>query len=80
VYATNAARPTFTFNGNYTGSGLGDFLLGYINNTSTSQQQVDTIEQRMYNGYFQGDWKAANTLPLNFGLRYELADPVCRGA
>jgi len=75
VYATNAARPTFTFNGTYTGIGLGDFLLGYINNTSTSHQQVDTIEQRIYNGYFQDDWKAANTLTLNFGLRYELPTP-----
>ena len=75
VYATNSARPTFNFNGTYTGFGLGDFLLGYINNTATSEQQIDTIQQRVYNGYFQDDWKATNRLTLNFGLRYELPTP-----
>ena len=75
VYATNAARPTFNFNGTYTGNALGDFLLGYINNTSTSEQQVDTIQQRVYNGYVQDDWKATRTLTLNIGVRYELPTP-----
>jgi hypothetical protein len=75
VYATNSARPNFTFNGTYTGNGLGDFLLGYINNTGTSQQQVDTIEQRVYDAYIQDDWKASSKLTLNFGLRYELPTP-----
>ena len=49
-YATNSARPNFTFNGTYTGVGPGDFLLGYINTVSTSQQQLDTIQQYIYNG------------------------------
>lgn len=75
VYATNAARPGFTFNGTYTGSGLGDFLLGQVFTSSTSQQQVDTIEQRVYNGYVQDDWKATNRLTLNLGMRYELPTP-----
>ena len=75
VYATNSARPTFNFNGVYTGFGLGDFLLGYINNTATSEQQIDTIEQRVYNGYVQDDWKATSTLTVNIGLRYELPTP-----
>jgi len=73
--ATNAARPSFSFNGSYTGSGLGDFLLGYVYNTSTSQQQLDTILQYVYNGYAQDDWKINQKLTLNFGLRYELPMP-----
>ncbi|MEO7144996.1 MAG: TonB-dependent receptor, partial [Bryobacteraceae bacterium] len=75
VYATNTARPTYTFNGTYTGSGVGDFLLGDVYTAATSQQQIDTIQQYIYSGYAQDDWKATNKLTVNFGLRYELPMP-----
>ncbi len=75
VYATNSARPTFTFNGSYTGVGLGDFLLGYVQNSGTSQQQIDTIKQGVYQAYVQDDWKISKKLTLNIGLRYELPTP-----
>ena len=75
VYATNSARPAFNFNGTYTGAGLGDFLLGYVYSSSTSQQQVDTIRQGVYQAYVQDDWKISKKLTLNAGLRYELPTP-----
>ena len=46
VYATNSARPNFTFNGTYTGNALADFMLGYINTTGTSQQNCFTCTRR----------------------------------
>ncbi len=75
AYATNAARPPFVFNGTYTGSGIADFLLGYVYSVSTSQQQLDTLQQYVYNAYVQDDWKVTNKLTLNFGMRYELPTP-----
>ncbi|MBI4909195.1 MAG: TonB-dependent receptor [Acidobacteria bacterium] len=75
AYATNSARPNFNFNSTYTGVGLGDFLLGFINTTAISQQQLDTLRQNIYNGYVQDDWKVSTKLTLNFGLRYELPTP-----
>jgi hypothetical protein len=75
VYATNSATPTFAFNGTYSGIGVGDFLLGDVQNLATSQQQLDTIEQKVINGYAQDDWKATRKLTLNLGVRYELTTP-----
>jgi hypothetical protein len=74
-HTTNSARPNFTFNGTYTGSGLGDFLLGDVYSTSTSALQLITIIQYIYNGYVQDDWKISNKVTLNVGLRYELPMP-----
>ncbi|MDQ2947122.1 MAG: TonB-dependent receptor, partial [Acidobacteriota bacterium] len=75
AYATNNARPLFAFNGTYTGNALGDFLLGYVFNANTSQQQLDTIIQHIYQGYIQDDWKVTPKLTLNAGMRYELPAP-----
>ena len=75
AYSTNSARPAITFNGAYTGIGLADFLLGYVQNTLTSQQQLNTQQQRVYHTYVQDDWKATKKLTLNIGLRYEVTTP-----
>jgi hypothetical protein len=74
-HTTNSARPNFTFNGTYTGSGLGDFLLGDVYSAATSQLQLITLLQYTYAGYAQDDWKVSNAVTLNFGVRYELPMP-----
>jgi hypothetical protein len=68
-----AVRGQMTFDGNRTGIGLGDFLLGY-----PQQQQLtnlDIVDQRirMYSAFFQDDWKFTPKLTVNLGLRYDYA-------
>ncbi len=83
-YATNAARPTFNFNGVYTqnpqgragtGHAYADFLLGLTNTSTVATPTINEIRQRIFQGYLQNDWKATARLTLNAGVRYELARP-----
>src|SRR5262249_8066337 len=57
------------------GVGLADFMLGYIQNANTSQQQLDTIRQNVYQAYVQDDWKVSARLTLNVGVRFEYSTP-----
>ncbi len=62
----------FTFNGQYTGSGFADFLLGYANSyNETAVQDSGHWADNSIAGYFQDNWRASNHLTLNLGLRWE---------
>ncbi|HEX6896834.1 MAG TPA: carboxypeptidase regulatory-like domain-containing protein, partial [Bryobacteraceae bacterium] len=68
----NLARGLYTFNGAYTGSALGDFLLGY-----PSQAQVgigagsENARTSWAHLYVQDGWRVTSGLKLDVGLRYE---------
>src|SRR6185436_14896574 len=58
------------------GSGMGDFLLGYVSGFQLSN--VHVVEQRHWAtmGFGQDDWKASDKLTVNLGLRYDFITPA----
>jgi outer membrane receptor protein involved in Fe transport len=66
-------RGTLNFDGNRTGIGLADFLLGYPSGAQLANPQVVDSRMKMYSGFLQDDWKATPRLTLNLGLRYDYA-------
>jgi hypothetical protein len=62
----------FNFNGNYTGSDFGDFLLGLGN----SYNELGVQDHGFWNNvspaaYFQDNWRVNKRLTLNLGLRWD---------
>jgi hypothetical protein len=68
----NDARGVYTFNGQYSGNPLADFLLGY-----PSQAQVgigegaENAQTNWAHLYIQDGWQARRNLKIDVGLRYE---------
>jgi hypothetical protein len=75
VTVAQQARGIFMFNGRFTGSSLGDFLLGMTSSRQLSTTQRGNLRERDYMAYVQDDWRVTPGLTLNLGLRYELASP-----
>jgi hypothetical protein len=76
---TNGApntRGVFGFNGRFTNSSVGDFLLGWTNQVQFSTFQRADLRERDYMFYLQDDWKLSPRLTLNAGVRYELSSPM----
>ena len=67
-------RPTngqFTFNGQTTGLGLADFMLGRVSNFVQGNPVYDFDENDYVGAYVQDEWKIRPNLTLNVGLRWE---------
>jgi hypothetical protein len=66
------ATGVFTFNGNITGHGMADFLLGKPITWSQGNVQSYLYNRQEYFGaYAQDSWKATQRLTVNYGLRWE---------
>lgn len=67
---------TFYFAGLYTGSALGDFLLGQPQETSIdSSASKSYLRENVWDAYATDDWRVRPYLTLNYGLRYEFFAP-----
>jgi hypothetical protein len=72
-HGSAAARGSFYFNGQYTGNGFADYLLGYTQSSSLNDPLTTFGEDRApYLGLYAEDhWKVRRNLTLDLGVRYE---------
>ena len=68
---------SFSFDDRYTGSPVGDYLLGHFNNaTAQIGLGVGLWRSKSLNFFVADDWKVTSRLTLNLGLRYEYDSPM----
>ncbi|MGH9631189.1 MAG: carboxypeptidase regulatory-like domain-containing protein, partial [Bryobacteraceae bacterium] len=84
-YQVPTPRGTFRFQRNRTnlqeapgttGDGIASWLLGYPGDSTITTQNFISSEKVAHAWYIQDDWKVAQRLTLNIGLRYELFSPI----
>jgi hypothetical protein len=69
-------RGVFSFNGQFTGNALADFLLGDLYQASRAPGDPAVHSFTTSSDFFaQDEWQAAPRLTLTYGLRYELDFP-----
>jgi hypothetical protein len=65
----------WTFNGQFTGDGMADFLLGWSSTWQGSIQESVNLRGWLPAAYVQDDWKVSKKLTVNLGMRYEVGLP-----
>lgn len=72
-FTTGDDMGSYGFNGQYTGYGVADFLLGVPNQTTLANTGKDVNGVTIHYGFYaQDDFKVSNKLTVNFGVRYEV--------
>jgi hypothetical protein len=71
-----ATRGDLSFNGQFTGNAVADFLLGYVSGAQLTN--VFVVDQRHWATSFfvHDDWKVSRKLTLNLGVRYDFITPA----
>lgn len=70
-YNNQQANGQFTFNGQTTGDGLADLLVGRFSNLTDGNVISDYLRQNVVAAYAQDAFHATEHLTLNFGVRWE---------
>ncbi|HET8549454.1 MAG TPA: TonB-dependent receptor, partial [Bryobacteraceae bacterium] len=72
-HSSTSARGTFAFNGQYTGDGFADFLLGLLSSGERNYPLATFgMAHSPYSaGYVQDFWRAHRDISLTLGLRYD---------
>jgi outer membrane receptor protein involved in Fe transport len=69
--AANCNDPCFTFNGQYTDSPLGDFLLGKAANVQQFSVRYNKGRAQTFAAYVHDDWRVRPWVTLSLGVRWE---------
>ena len=71
--SSQRSQGIFNFNGQFTGNGFADYLLGYVSSSSLSTWSVLNFRSAYTHFFVQDDWRISRALTVNYGLRYELS-------
>jgi len=61
----------FTFNGQLSGNGIADFLLGNASSFNQGGGEFKNLKGTKWGAFIQDDWKVSPRLTLNLGLRWD---------
>ncbi len=64
-------NPIFSFNGNYTGFGLSDFLLGDVGQFTQGAGEIASVSGWQIGVFGQDQWKVKPNLTVTLGLRWD---------
>jgi hypothetical protein len=75
-YSNASAYPGFTFNGQTTGLGMGDFLMGNVSNFRFGTTGDQNKKSKYFGLYGADTWKINSKVTLSYGVRWEPFFPM----